>query len=124
MFLAEGLPAMLLGFIAFLSLKDSPDQAIWLTENERSLLKRDVSAHARSKQHTFSGALRDPAVYALALVCFCVISGIYTVSFWLPTLLNDAGVTSVLQVGLYSAIPYAAAAGMMMPVPRCERASA
>ena len=114
MFLAEGVPAMLLGFLTFMSLKDSPEQATWLTADERSLLKLDVGAHARSKQHAFSGALRDPAVYTLALVCFCVISGIYTISFWLPTLLKGAGVTSVLQVGLYCAIPNAAAACAMI----------
>jgi sugar phosphate permease len=114
MFLAEGLPAMMLGFMALLTLKDSPEQATWLTESERSLLKRDVGSRAQSRQHAFSGALKDPTVYVLALVCFCIISGIYTISFWLPSLLKGAGVISVLQVGLYSAIPYAAAVATMI----------
>jgi sugar phosphate permease len=114
MFLVEGLPAVGLGMVAFFKLTDSPDQATWLTASERSLLQSDVGSHAQSQQHSFSGALRTPAVYVLAVVCLCIIAGIYTISFWLPTLLKDAGVTSVLDIGLYSAIPYAAAACTMV----------
>jgi sugar phosphate permease len=118
MFLVEGIPAALLGIVAFLTLQDSPEQATWLTERERSLLKGDVGMHAHSKQQAFGDALSDPIVYVLGLVCFCVISGIYAIGFWLPTLLKDAGLTSVMQIGLYSAIPYAAAAATMIGVAR------
>jgi MFS family permease len=114
MFLAEGLPAVVLGVIGFLTLKDTPEEAVWLTESERRLLKSDIGLHARSKQSAFGEALRDPKVYLLALVCFCIISGVYTISFWLPTLIKGAGVSGVLQIGLYSAIPYAATAATMI----------
>ncbi len=46
---------------------------------------------------------------------FCLICGIYTMSFWLPSILKDAGVQGVMQIGLYSAIPYVGAmAGMLV----------
>jgi sugar phosphate permease len=118
MFLAEGLPAVLLGFLAFFILKDSPEEAPWLMESERRLLGCQLGAPSESKQHEFRGALKDGKLYGLALVCFCLISGIYTVSFWLPTLLEGAGVTSIVQIGLYSAIPYAVAAAMMIGIAR------
>jgi MFS family permease len=110
MFLAEGLPATLLGVLAFLTLKDSPQQATWLTENERNSLERDIGGRAQSKQRAFGDTLKSSPVYVLAVVCFCLISGIYTISFWLPSILKGAGVSSVMRVGLYSAVPYAAAA--------------
>jgi nitrate/nitrite transporter NarK len=38
-----------------------------------------------------------------------VICGIYTVNFWLPTIIKADKVTDTMQIGLYSAIPYIAA---------------
>ena len=58
--------------------------------------------------------LRDPAIYGMALTYFCLICGIYAVSFWLPTLLKLAGVKDTMEIGLYSAVPYIAAAAFML----------
>ncbi|WP_217496219.1 MFS transporter [Arthrobacter sp. 24S4-2] len=46
-------------------------------------------------------------MYAFSFAYFALISGIYAISFWLPTILKDNGVTSILQVGWLTAIPYA-----------------
>lgn len=118
MFLAEGAPAVVLGVIALLILRDSPSEANWLSESERRLIQLNLDAHTQSKQESFVDALQDSRVYQLAIICFCIISGIYTVSFWLPSLLNGAGVASVLQIGLYSAIPYAATVVAMIVLAR------
>jgi MFS family permease len=50
--------------------------------------------------------LRNPRVYLLAAVYFTLTCGTMAVSFWLPALIKGAGVTDMLHVGLYSAIPY------------------
>ena len=50
----------------------------------------------------------------MALTYFCLICGIYAVSFWLPTLLKLAGVKDTMEIGLYSAVPYIAAAAFML----------
>lgn len=42
--------------------------------------------------------------------------GLYGVSFWLPTLVKGSGVSDPLEVGLLSAIPYAAAVIAMVAV--------
>jgi nitrate/nitrite transporter NarK len=102
------------GIFAFFFLSDSPAQANWLTRDEKNLLANDLRQVEAPKQHTFARALKDWRVYWLALIYFCLICGLYTVSFWLPTLLRDAGVKDIFQIGLYSMIPYSAAIVAML----------
>ena len=121
MFLIEGVPSVILGVVAFFYLDDYPAHARWLSDDERRRL--DV---ARGEPSTPRGAslaevfrvLRNPKIYALALPYFCMISGLYTVAFWLPTLLKIAGEDSTVRIGFYSAIPYLVAIPAMMALAR------
>jgi sugar phosphate permease len=119
MFLLEGLPTILLGLIVPLILVDKPDDAKWLSKREKDIIKATLAADQADgvnvHDHSFGQALRDPRVYALGMVYFALICGIYAISFWLPTIIKGAGVTDVLSIGLYSMIPYGVgAAGMLL----------
>ncbi len=70
------------------------------------------------RRHTFGDALKDPRIYLLAFVYFAIICGIYAVSFWLPTIIKNAGVKDVFDVGLYSMIPYGVGALGMIFISR------
>jgi sugar phosphate permease len=108
LFLAEGLPCVVLGGVALWYLDDSPREAHWLNDKEKAMLAVDISRANPGKKHSaFGGALKDPRVYAMALSYFCLICGLYTVSFWLPTLLRAAGVENTFALGWLSAAPYA-----------------
>lgn len=67
---------------------------------------------------SFREVLRDPRVYALAIGYFCLISGLYAVSFWLPMILKENGLTDTVRIGLYSALPYAFAIVLMVVLGR------
>jgi D-galactonate transporter len=115
-FLIEGLPCLVLVYFVWKFLHDSPKQAKWLTPAEKEILEHDIAAsHAEDTSggtkgtHSFRAVLRDPKVYALSFGYFALISGIYAISFWLPTILKDNGIKSILQVGWLTAIPYALA---------------
>ncbi|WP_439854766.1 MFS transporter [Pseudomonas yamanorum] len=115
MFILEGAPCILLGVIAFFFLADSPAQAKWLTDSEKQLLANDQEpAQAVNKQHTFAVTLKDWRVYLMAMTYFSLLSGLYTVSFWLPMLLREAGVNDIFEIGLYSMIPYSVAVIAML----------
>jgi MFS family permease len=114
MFLLEGLPCVLLGVIAYRYLDDKPAEAKWLSAEEKALLAADLETRGTQQKHAFKQVLRDPVIYGMALTYFCLICGIYAVSFWLPTLLKLAGVHDTMEIGLYSAIPYIAAAVFML----------
>jgi len=115
-FLIEGLPSLVLVYFVWKFLDDSPHQAKWLTPAEKGILEQDIAAsHAedtsggRRGTHSFRSVCRDPQVYSLAFGYFALISGIYAISFWLPTILKDNGIKSIQQVGWLTAVPYALA---------------
>jgi sugar phosphate permease len=105
MFLAEGLPCVVLGILALFVLADRPRDAKWLSQDEQRLLEQDT-LDGSVPHHSFKEVARDPRVYLLGAAYFCLICGIYTLGFWLPTLIRDAGVADVMSIGLYSAVPY------------------
>jgi MFS family permease len=53
-----------------------------------------------------------------ALGYFCLISGLYAVSFWLPTILKDNGVAGIVHIGLWTAVPYAFSLILMLVLSR------
>ncbi len=61
-------------------------------------------------------AFVTPRVWLLSAAYFCIASGIYIVSFWLPTIIKQTGVADPLKIGLLTAIPYLVAVGAMITV--------
>lgn len=108
MFLIQGLPCVLLGYIFWKAVSDRPDQAGWLSDAEKSVVSKAVGqSSAEQGTHRFIDALREPSVYVMAVAYFGIMCGIYAVSFWLPTILKDNGVQGTFSIGLLTAIPYA-----------------
>jgi D-galactonate transporter len=109
LFLVQGLPASVLGVIAFFYLKDKPEQAGWLTPGEKETLRNhldnDAHAVATASHGSAWGLLRDPRVYTLSLVYLLSLGAIYTMVFWSPTLIKSWGVADVFLVGMLAAIP-------------------
>lgn len=109
LFLVQGLPASVLGIVAFFYLKDKPEQAGWLTPDEKASLRDhlDNDAHivATASHGSIPALLRDPKVYALSLVYFLLLGATYTMIFWTPTLIRGWGVADVFVVGLLAAVP-------------------
>ena len=112
MFLVEGLPCIALGLLTLRVLSDRPEQARWLNDDEKLLLGRET-APAEHRADSFKAVLKSPRVYVLALAYFSIIFPIYAISFWLPTLLKEQGVSDTIRLGWYTAIPYVAAAVCM-----------
>ncbi|AZG16432.1 MFS transporter [Cupriavidus pauculus] len=117
MFLVEGLPCVVLGVLALRMLADRPEDARWLNDDEKRLLAAELRTTGTA-HHSFAEVARDRRVYGLAFAYFTMICGIYAVSFWLPSILKADGVTDTMQIGLYSMIPYIAAAIAMVVIGR------
>ncbi|MCS4594232.1 MFS transporter [Brevibacterium sediminis] len=107
MFLIQGLPCVVLGLLFWRFMVDRPEHASWLNESEREIVSNHL-ATTRSSQHTssFLVALKNPTVYVMAIAYFGIMCGIYAVSFWLPTILLENGVTDTFANGLLSSVPY------------------
>lgn len=119
LFLLEGLPAVVLGVATLAVLDDGIDDASWLDEEEKAVLKHALAREAEprapwSLRHVFGSS----RVWILALMYFLFVMGLYGVGFWLPQLIRNAGVQDVLDIGLLTAIPYGLAALCMIAVAR------
>ena len=78
LFLIEGLPAALIGLGVLIWLRDSPDKAQWLTDDERTALKAAVddhpAAHEDHSPHAFLSILKDRRVQLLTLIYLVTLS--------------------------------------------------
>ena len=117
LFVLEGLPTVLVGVIAFYYLDDKVEDAKWLTAAEKQLIHDNLAeGKYSSKLHSIKDGLTNPKVLLLSGIYFCFTMGLYGVSFWLPSLVEASGVADPLDIGLLSAIPYAAATVAMLLV--------
>ena len=119
LFLLEGVPAVLLAFVTLAVLTDHPEQARWLTAEQKQWLSATISAEqAQARDRHKVGLIRallHPTVWLLALVLFACQSGSYGLSLWIPQILKALSGLGDFQVGLITAIPYLAAAiGMVL----------
>jgi MFS family permease len=124
MFLIEGLLASLCGIAVLFLLKDRPQKAPWLDEDEKQVLLAALKEdEGRREDISVWRTLRDPRVLFLALVYFLLEMGFYGLTFYLPAqVARLLGTTIGLEVGLVSAIPWACALVAVTIIPPwCDR---
>jgi MFS transporter, ACS family, tartrate transporter len=116
LFFLEGIPAILLGTVAFFFLTNRPSQARWLTAEQRQWISQKLEQEKPlSRQSTSIGqTLRSRTVLLLTTVAFLQYFIGYSVIFWLPTILQNRSGFSDLHVGLLGAVPYVVALFAML----------
>jgi D-galactonate transporter len=119
LFLLEGVPAVVLGFVVLGYLTDSPEEAKWLEPEERSWLAAKVRAESAAAERRHGVGLRaallHPTVWQLGIVLFACQCCSYGLTLWIPQIVQGLAGLSEIAVGAISAIPYAAAAvGMIL----------
>jgi MFS transporter, ACS family, tartrate transporter len=92
-YIAWGIPAVILGVIVFFALTDRPRQASWLTPEEADALESELERERNqvgSATHglTVLQAFRHPKVLLLALAYFFVVTCNYGIEFFLPSILQ------------------------------------
>ena len=120
MFIIEGAPAGILGFVTYFYLTDRPEQAKWLTAEEKnwliSELRKDEELREKKGQQTTSHktALTDPKLWYLALIYFVYTAGTLGVGYWMPQIIKGlSGYLSNTQIGFIATIPYIIASIVM-----------
>lgn len=109
MFIIQGLPSVAMALVVYRLLPDRPSDARWLTEQEKGALQDELAEEANSRSGVvhpnFLAALTNWRLYGLAAMAFSLISCIAGLQLWLPTLIREAGVTDLIQLGILAAIP-------------------
>ncbi|KIL12871.1 MULTISPECIES: MFS transporter [Bacillus] len=120
MFIIEGAPAVILGFVTYFYLTDRPEQAKWLTAEEKnwliSELRKDEELREKKGKQTTSHktALTDPKLWYLALIYFVYTAGTLGVGYWMPQIIKGlSGYLSNTQIGFIATIPYIIASIVM-----------
>jgi ACS family tartrate transporter-like MFS transporter len=111
MFILEGIPAVICGVVTYFYLTDRPDDAHWLTAEEKQWLKAELAREQKAKQarkrYTTKEVLANPRVWHLALIYLTLVVGLYGIGFWMPTIIKLlSGKLTNTQVGLVTMIPY------------------
>ena len=101
-FLAEGLPAVLLGISLPWLMTDRPAQARWLEPQEREWLEGVLAEECKHAAGGHAGTirvLRNPTVWLLATGIFLANIGGYSAAFWMPTVVRGLLVAIRGQAG-------------------------
>lgn len=110
LFIVEGIPASILGVIAFFYLTDRPSDTKWLAPEQKRWLETRLDSERSAKDEanhmTLLQVLKSPKVLALSLVYFGLLAGLYGIQFWLPQIVKGFGLTNV-QTGFVAALPFA-----------------
>ena len=113
MLLAEAAPALLLGVAAWFYFPEGPEQASWLSPEERRWFALNASHRLRTAVANDWSVLRSPLVWGSAVLWFCLLSGAYGIMFWLPQLIKRLAGIGTLEIGWINALPWLGAmAGM------------
>lgn len=110
LFVAEGIPAILLGVVTFFYLTDRPTEANWLGPEARACVEESLRRERGSDPKAMPAreALRSLPVLVLAVAYFMNNPTAYVFMFWFPTMLKRMAGISDLRLGLLGAVPFAA----------------
>ncbi len=124
MFVIEGLPAVALAFVVWRKLPDGPTDASWLTHAQARAIEQGLAAErAEDAAHgqvgeSFRACLVDKQIWLAIFVYFCHQISIYTVIFFLPSIIGTYGKLTPLQIGALNSLPWVAAAVGAIALPR------
>ena len=106
-FLAEGIPAVLLAIACPLVLCDRPDHARWLRADECAWLEQTLKEEQRAAQGAhlaFLKAMVSPTIVLLMLITLLIGFGVYGKAYFLPLMIKSLGFSNT-AVGYITVIP-------------------
>lgn len=116
MFLAEAVPAVLLGIAVLFVLTSRPENASWLSDEERNWLVASLKREQReqgARRHSIWQGMLDGRVLVLSLIYFGTSAGLYVLGIWSPQIIARFGL-SPFQIGWLNGAPGIAAVVAMV----------
>ena len=110
MYIAEAIPTVVIGVLTYFVLTDRPQEAKFLTEEERNWLVTTMAAERRAteaaRKFTLWEALYDPKVLLLALNYVGIVTASLGMLIFVPQMIKSLGSYSNMTVGWLTMIPY------------------
>ncbi|KKZ65100.1 hypothetical protein EMCG_01340 [[Emmonsia] crescens] len=122
-FILEGLTTIVVGLVSYWAVYDFPDQATFLSEDDRKRVVRRLAADKQSsaereefKMDYFWASVKDWKTYTSAIIYMGCDGSLYAFSLFIPTILNELVSYSSTKAQLLSVPPYAVAALLTITV--------
>jgi MFS transporter, ACS family, tartrate transporter len=110
MYITEAIPTVLIGIVTLFVLTDRPEQAKFLTAEEKTWLAGRLAAERKAKEavKTFGmwQAMFDPKVLLLSLNYFGIVVASLGMLIFIPQIIKSIGSTSNMMAGWLTMIPY------------------
>ena len=117
-FLATGSLSLLVGIAMLIWLPDRPETARFLTEADRRRLNGLLAATAYPHAERLSfWSIFDPKALIFSAMYAAILTALFGVIYWLPTVIREFGVTGT-QNGLLNSIPWLMSTAMLILLPR------
>jgi MFS transporter, ACS family, tartrate transporter len=119
LFVLEGIPAVVLGIVTWLYLSDRPEEAGWLSVEERDWLTGEIArgnreGESRGVPETLRTIIMDRNIWHLGLIYCMVTIGLYGTGFWMPQIIRTMNPAFTnTEIGLMMVIPFFAALAAM-----------
>jgi MFS transporter, ACS family, tartrate transporter len=118
MYIAEAIPTVAIGVLTYFVLTDRPEQAKFLTAEERNWLVTRIAAERRAteavRKFTLWEALYNPKVLLLALNYIGIVTASLGMLIFIPQMIKSLGSYSNMTVGWLTMIPYLCGAAAMV----------
>ncbi|MDX7992824.1 4-hydroxyphenylacetate permease [Xenorhabdus sp. psl] len=115
LFLLEGFPSVLLGFVVWFYLDDSPDKAKWLTREDKQCLQEMIENDKLFPAQTNESSLQKvslwreiftPIVLMYTFAYFCLTNTLSAINIWTPQIMQSFNQgSSHVVIGILTAIP-------------------
>ena len=110
MYIAEGLPTILIGIATLFVLTDKPEQATFLTAEEKTWLASKLASEKQAKEavrkFTLLEGMFDRRVLLLALNYFGIVVASLGMLIFIPQIIRTLGNFTNMQIGWLTMIPY------------------
>ncbi|HEY4040267.1 MAG TPA: MFS transporter [Rhodopila sp.] len=114
MYILEGIPTVLIGIVVLFVFTDKPEQATFLTREEKAWLAGQLAAERKAKEAIRKISLWqsffDPKVMLLSLNYLGIGTASLGMLMFIPQIIKSLGVTSNMTVGWLTMVPYLCAA--------------
>ena len=108
MFILEGIPAIVWAFIWWRIVDDKPENATWLKEDEKLVLKEQLQKEQQGIKpvKNYAAAFKSKVVILLCLQYALWSIGVYGFVMWLPSIIKAAPNMDIVTTGWLSSLPY------------------
>ncbi|KAJ3904330.1 MFS general substrate transporter [Lentinula edodes] len=120
LYLVEAIPTIIMAFVTLFFLPAFPFSASFFTPREKAIAQARVNRDHRPQSHGgmtgwqgFKAVVIDPNAWMFMSIYASFNVGVATISYFLPTLINDLGFTAINAQGLTVA-PYVLGWGMVV----------